>query len=261
MTNSVNYVIIVSDETITVETKLSERIGTAMTEAKKRSVTKILREIKLFGTLSDTELCCLAERSELKKYASGEYIDRPIPCLPVIISGQAAVLGKNSEKNSVILRLLKSGSVFGVSGLFSDEEERISLIRAEKATEALLIPQSVISELIHKNGDFAEAYIRLLGAKIRYLGSKVEAFTAGSAEAKLAKHLVTLISAEDRSEGEQEITLECSLSRLADMLNIGRASLYRAIDSLTEKGFITHSDRRITVKDLDSLEKWAKAVK
>lgn len=238
---------------------------TAMTEAKKRSVTKILREIKLFGMLSETELCGLAERSELKKYGSGEYIERSAPCLPVIISGQAAVYGKGSgdsaEKNGVILRLLKSGSVFGVSGLFSDEEERISLIRAEKTTEALLIPQSVISELIHKNGDFAEGYIRLLGAKIRYLGSKVEAFTAGSAEAKLAKHLVTLISAEDRGEGEQEITLECSLSRLADMLNIGRASLYRAIDSLTEKGFITHSDRRVTVKDGDALEKWAKTVK
>ena len=236
-----------------------------MTETKKQSVQKILREIKLFGALSDAELSDLAERSEMKKYRSGEYIERNEPCLPVIISGQAAVYGKGSgesaEKNSVILRLLKSGSVFGVSGLFSDEEERISLIRAEKATEALLIPQNVISELIHKNGDFAEGYIRLLGAKIRYLGSKVEAFTAGSAEAKLAKHLVTLISAEDRYDGEQEIMLECSLSRLADMLNIGRASLYRAIDSLTERGYIIHTDRHVTVRDVESLEKWAKTVK
>ena len=47
---------------------------TAMTEAKKRSVTKILREIKLFGMLSETELCGLAESSELKTYGSGEYI-------------------------------------------------------------------------------------------------------------------------------------------------------------------------------------------
>ena len=228
-----------------------------MTELKKQTVLKVLRTVRLFEALTDRELVELTESSALKKYSAGDVIDRPTPCLPVIISGCAAVLGRNSEKNSVVLRLLKSGSVFGVSGLFSDDGEGISIIRAEKPTEALLIPQSVISSLIHKNGDFAEGYIRLLGTKIRYLGSRIEAFTAGSAEAKLAKHLLTLTCAEDRMEGEQEIVLECSLSRLADMLNIGRASLYRAIDALTEKGFIEHSDRHITVKDVEALEKWA----
>ena len=225
-----------------------------MKNTSKQNILETLRRIKLFEALTDEELTALTDRSEAHSYSAGEYIDRPAPCLPVIISGCAAVLGRNSEKNSVVLRLLKSGSVFGVSGLFNDEAESISVIRAEKPTEALLIPQAVISELIHKNGDFAEGYIRLLGSKIRYLGSKIEAFTAGSAETRLAKHLLTLVSPEDR--GEQEITLECSLSRLADMLNIGRASLYRAIDSLTEKGFITHTDRRITLKNTEAIEKW-----
>jgi len=226
-----------------------------------QNVINTLRSVKLFAALTDAEITALYERSELKSYGSGEYIECRVPCLPVIISGCAAVLGRNTEKNSVVLRLLKGGSVFGVSGLFSDEGGSISVIRAEKVTEALLIPQAVISELIHKNGDFAEGYIRLLGSKIRYLGSKIEAFTAGSAEARLAKHLLTLVCAEDRAEAEREIVLECSLSRLADMLNIGRASLYRAIDALTEKGFITHTDRRITVKDREALEKWANNLK
>lgn len=232
-----------------------------MTEAMIKKSVSVLRGVRLFESLTDGELAELANRSELHSYNVGEHVDLSRPSLPVIISGCAAVLGRNAERNSVVLRQLKAGSVFGVSALFSDDGESISTIRAEKPTEALLIPQSAVSELIHKNGDFAESYIRLLGAKIRYLGSRIDAFTAGSAEARLAKHLLTLVCAEDRSEGEQEITLECTLSRLADMLNIGRASLYRAIDSLTEKGFITHTDRRITVKDGDALEKWAKTAK
>ena len=232
-----------------------------MTEIKDQNVLTVLRSVKLFEALTEKELIELCSQSQLRSYSAGEYIERVSPCLPVIISGHAAVLGRNSEKNSVVLRQLKSGSVFGVSGLFSDEGESISLIRAEKPTEALLIPQSAVSDLIHKNGDFAESYIRLLGAKIRYLGSRIDAFTAGSAEARLAKHLLTLVCAEDRSEGEREIVLECSLSRLADMLNIGRASLYRAIDALTEKGFITHTDRRITVRNRDALSEWARSAK
>ena len=232
-----------------------------MSKTGNKSVIDVLRNVKLFASLCDKELAELTERSELRSYDAGEYVVLSCPCLPVIISGCAAVLGKNNEKNSVVLRLLKQGSVFGVSGLFSDGGESISVIRAEKSAEALLIPQAVISELIHKNGDFAEGYIRLLGAKIRYLGTRIEAFTAGSAEARLAKHLLTLVCAEDRAPGERELVLECSLSRLADMLNIGRASLYRAISALEERGLITHTDRHITVKDSDLLEKWAKTVK
>ena len=236
-----------------------------MTEIKDQNVLTVLRSVKLFEALTEKELIELCSQSQLRSYSAGEYIERTSPCLPVIISGCAAVLGRNSEKNSVVLRLLKSGSVFGVSGLFSDDNESISVIRAEKPTEALLIPQQVISELIRKNGDFAEGYIRLLGAKIRYLSSRIEAFTAGSAESRLAKHLLSLICTEDNlenvSKGEQEVILECSLSRLADMLNIGRASLYRAIDSLTEKGFISHSDRHVTVKNVIALENWLKTAK
>ena len=34
-----------------------------------------------------------------------------------------------------------------------------------------------------------------------------------------------------------------------------------AIDALTEKGFITHTDRRITVKNRDALSEWARSAK
>ena len=234
---------------------------TTMKETKKKEIITLLGELQLFSMLSETELAETVENSQFKKYKIGETIASDSPCLPVIISGKAVVLGKSPEKSGVVLRVLKPGSVFGVSGLFCEGEEKISTVQAEKETEALLIPQTVIRDLIHKNGDFAEGYIRLLGAKIRYLGTRIEAFTAGSAEAKLAKHLLTLVSAEDRGEGEREITLEYSLSRLADMLSIGRASLYRAIAALEEKGFITHTDRHVTVKDGEALEQWARNAK
>ena len=232
-----------------------------MKDTKKKEITTLLSGLPLFSTLSDTELAETVENSQFKKYKIGERIETDLPSLPVILSGKAAVLGKSPEKSGVVLRILKPGSIFGVSGLFCEVEERISTVQAEKETEALLIPQTAIRDLIHKNGDFAEGYIRLLGAKIRYLGTRIEAFTAGSAEAKLAKHLLTLESIEDRVAGEREIKLECSLSRLADMLSIGRASLYRAIAALEEKGFITHTERTITVKDGEALEQWARNAK
>ena len=94
-----------------------------MTETKKQDILKTLRSVKLFGTLTEADLTDLAERSELRGYSAGEYIDRPLPCLPVIISGQAAVLGKNSEKNSVVLRQLKSQGLFYSINSWTDVEQ------------------------------------------------------------------------------------------------------------------------------------------
>jgi len=226
-----------------------------MRRNKRQEIAERLCGTSVFGMLSAGEISEIIDASEFRSYRSGETIGDGSACLPVIISGKAAVLGNEPQKSGVVIRLLSAGSVFGVSHLFSERGGEISTVRAEGEAEALLIPQSVISELIHKNGDFAEGYIRLLVGKIRFLGSRIAAFTAGSAEARLIRHLLSLRSDEDVGESERGITLECSLSRLADMLNIGRASLYRAINSLEEKGIISHTDRHITVLDGDALKK------
>ena len=227
-----------------------------MDEKKRSEIVSVLSSIPLFASLGDEALYGVVDGSDYSVYSHGELIQGNGPCLPVIISGGAAVLGRNTERNGVILRTLKAGSVFGVSFLFNDDAEAISSVRAERETEALLIPQSVISRLIHTNGDFAEQYIRLLGAKIRFLGSKIEAFTAGTAEQRLARHLVALECEGDDMDGKTCITLESSVSRLADMLNIGRASLYRALKALEDKGFISQSERHITITDKAALHLW-----
>ena len=233
-----------------------ERRDSWMNEKKRAEITAVLSGIPLFAALSDDALYGVVDGSEYSVYSHGELIGGRGPCLPVIISGSAAVLGKNPERNGVVLRMLKAGSVFGVSFLFNEDESAISIVRAESETEALLIPQSVISGLIHRDGDFAERYIRLLGVKIRFLGSKIEAFTSGSAEERLARHLIALACEGDDTDGETCITLESSVSRLADMLNIGRASLYRALKALEEKGFIRQNERHITITDRAALRAW-----
>ncbi|MBR2460236.1 MAG: Crp/Fnr family transcriptional regulator [Clostridia bacterium] len=229
-----------------------------MTDEKKLAkIADIMNDIPLFRAIDRRSLFQLIQSSDYRVYLPGELIEGDTPCLPVILSGKAAAYGKSPDRSGVMLRLLGAGSVFGVSYLFNDGDgTAISTVRAESETEALLIPQNAISELIHRDGDFAERYIRLLGGKIRFLGGRIEAFTAGSAELKLAWYLINLDGGAEDCDGGAEILLESSISRLADMLSIGRASLYRALGSLEQKGFITHSERHITIKDRAALRHW-----
>ena len=102
--------------------------------------------------------------------------------------------------------------------------------------------------LVSSNQAFAESYIRLLTSKIQFLNNRVKAYTSGSAEARLAFHLLSL---DESKSGRVEVGV--SKTDLADMLDIGRASLYRALDTLTEKGIIKYCKSEIIILDFDAL--------
>ena len=82
-------------------------------------------------------------------------------------------------------------------------------------------------------------YIEFLSDRIRFLNKKIRFFTSGSAERRLALYL--------DSFNEEKIELEAGMSAIADMLDIGRASLYRAFDKLTEDGFILRDKDTVTL--------------
>jgi DNA-binding IclR family transcriptional regulator len=81
-----------------------------------------------------------------------------------------------------------------------------------------------------------------------YLNKKITVFTAGSAERKLACFMLDHISG-------NTFTPPTSMKRLSDMLGIGRASLYRAIDSLTECGAITEKTKDGMTVNIEKLKK------
>ena len=68
-----------------------------------------------------------------------------------------------------------------------------------------------------------------------------------SAERRLALWLI--------SEESNTVTLPASLSAFSDMLDIGRASLYRALDKLEGEGLIRREGRKITVISQDEILK------
>ena len=65
------------------------------------------------------------------------------------------------------------------------------------------------------------------------MNRKITAFTAGSAKERLILYLLHLPLG---SDGSWE--LDVSYGALSEQLGVGRASLYRAMDSLCEAGYI-----------------------
>lgn len=173
--------------------------------------------------------------------------EAPIIGIAVIADGTAGVFSDSSD-DGILLRTLGKGQLFGAASLYTENNRYETVIRALSETRVLLIPEKTVKRLISSNSLLSENYIRFLSARICFLNQKISAFTAGSAEAKLAVYLSEL----PRDE-TGVISLAGSYSALADSLGMGRASLYRALDKLENNGTLRRDGKRLVILDETAL--------
>lgn len=206
-----------------------------------------LTENKLFASADQGRLRELLESKGYaeKEYSYGETVySNGERKLGMIIKGSAKVYSPDGEK-SVLLRTLNTGDVFGIATLFGNKTEKISRICAGRACTALLIDAETVAELLETDKSFMMAYIGFLSDRVRFLNKKIMYYTCGSAERRLAVYLL--------SSGKESVTPVIPMNALAELLDIGRASLYRSVESLTDTGFVVREGETFIIKDRKSL--------
>ena len=100
--------------------------------------------------------------------------------------------------------------------------------------------------LLENDTKLLNSYLEFMSDKIVYLNKKICSLTAGSTSKKLASFLLD-------NQCNNAYTLTASISTLADMLNVGRASLYRAMDVLIDNGLIQRNGKTILLLDKNAL--------
>lgn len=162
----------------------------------------------------------------------------------VILKGSLTVF--SAEENGTPLNHLGEGNLFGVSVLFGNCGAE-TFIRAKTKAEVLFIDEEK-TEPLWEDKIIRKNLISFLTDRICFLNRKIRSFTAGSAEGKLA-----LYFAQNASE-KGILTVNTSLSQLAKDLNLGRASLYRAIEKMETEGIITRDKKTIQITEPGALE-------
>ena len=178
----------------------------------------------------------------VRTFAVGEVIRSPeetAKIAGILLSGKASVTTRDPAR-SVLLRYLGAGDPFGIANLFCGEPF-VSLIRAVSPCVCFFMTEDAVRTLLDESPAFRETYIGFLGGRIRFLNRKIGYLTAGSAERRLALYLSSL--------GGGEIRLPLSICALSELLDMGRASLYRALDRLEADGYIVRQGRSIKIAD------------
>ena len=163
----------------------------------------------------------------------------------IFLSGEAVATTCDDSKNT-LLRFFESGDFFGIANLFTNEDY-VSSIRAKKKCCVFFFTEKAIRELLETDTTFLYNYLEFLSGRICYLNRKIRYLTAGSAERRLALYL--------SSFNQDTIELDASLSSLSELLDIGRASLYRAFDTLIADGYIEKNGRSIRLLAPDAMSR------
>ena len=208
-------------------------------------IKKTMNRCKLFAGIDLDEVEALLDRIELGRFAKGQVIYSPqnyLHSLGILVRGKA----KAEKGKGVLLNEFQEGDCFGVCALFSDKKEYAATITAKTDCEVWFISAEQMQELLLTCPQLALNYIKFLSDRIRFLNLRIDSFTASRAEEALLCYL------RQRPDGRSE---DVPMSKIAEGLNIGRTSLYRAVEHLESCGMIRKQGRVIELAYTNHFER------
>lgn len=156
--------------------------------------------------------------------------------LGILLQGRVLV-----TKGELVVSELAEGDLFGAAALFNEEEDYVSTLTARSKCRILFFSQDAVQTLIDREARIQRSYIRYLSGRIRFLSGKIDALIQGSSEKKLSDYLLR------QMDGDGNVAPACSMTELAMRLNMGRASLYRELQKLEDRGILSRDGKTIVI--------------
>ncbi len=196
----------------------------------------------LFRRVEPTLREAVVAGAELMSVVRGETVydrRRFRRCLGILLEGELQV-----RKEGLLVSSLKAGDVFGAAALFNQEEGYPTTLIALTDCRLLLIRQESVRQLIAASAPFAEDYVAYLSGRIRFLSARLDTLAADRGEGKLARYLLA-------ADGGEGVTL--SATQLCQRIGVGRATLYRAFETLEGDGAIVREGKTIRITNREKL--------
>jgi len=201
-----------------------------------KDLVGIFSKSPVFSGLSEEAILTLTSSyGKVRSLKKGEELTDYSKMLGLVLSGSLQVV----NFSGTLLNRLLPGSLFGVSTVFTEFTSHVTDIFAETKSEIYLLTEDELAQLFQKEPLIFRSYVAFLTDRIRFLNQKIDLFSAGSAEQKLMTYIKHNLQVD--SEGQQFLQIG-SMSQLASILGMGRASLYRAVDTLKAEGIISKAE-------------------
>lgn len=217
--------------------------------AMKKTDWQTIQKTPLFQAIEEDTLRTLlsGEGVSTATIRKGDVIYDPVHfqrSLAVILKGEARVSKDGGDGHRVTMSTLRQGAIFGMAALFYEGDVFLTEIRAEKNCTILFLSKKWLIDAFRREPTLANNYITLLSERIHFLNQRIADFTGASAAEKLRSFL---LSHAERFGDCYQMILPYSMTELAKVINVGRASLYRAFQQLEEENVIKRDGKTVTL--------------
>lgn len=194
------------------------------------NIVEQLEKIKLFQGLKRSNIIELLDKTDytLATYAENRIIQGRVRGLSILLTGYVDIKKNLLNGNLLLLRRVESPDIFGISSIFSENTKSENIIVTQTECSIMYLSENDIMNLFENSKDVLRNYLILIASKVDYLNKKIDILTDSNTSTKLLHYLLSLQNT--RINGY--VMLYITKKDLADLLHMGRTSLYRAFNKL-----------------------------
>jgi CRP/FNR family transcriptional regulator len=209
----------------------------------------LLRNMRLFSSLTDAELSEVVKRTAIKKYKRNSVILHEVDTnefMYMVLSGKVKVTRSTEEGKETILALHGAGEFFGEVTLIDGKTTRATVSAMEDSL-IVLISREDFNSLLTKHENFLNELLLIFCSRLRDSWSRIEMLNLNNAAQRI-KMLLLMLSEESGTKTPEGVTLDMRLTHqnIADMTGLTRETVSRILEKWArEKAIDIGENRRI----------------
>ncbi len=219
-----------------------------------------LSRIPLFSELTTDELLLLARITHEKRYKKDTPIffkDEVGESIFIIKSGQVKVMVESEDGREVILSFLEPSEWFGEMSIL-DGEVRSATVITTKDSDLLMINRNDFLDELRRHPEIAIKLLKVLSRRLRVADSQIESLAFLDVSGRVAKALLEIAENSGKVTAKGTvIDLEQAKYLIADRVASSRETIYRVLNKLKKRGYISVNKRVVTMLDMNKLKEIA----
>ena len=221
---------------------------------------EFLAKVPIFENLTPEQLGPLGAKMRPRKFQRGEVVfhqDDPGDRMHILVQGRVRISLNSEDGREKDVAVLQPGECFGEMALL-DGSNRSAKATAVEEIETLVLMREDFLDFIGEYPEVAAHTTAVLTNRLRNANQMVGDLAFLDVPTRVAKQLIEL--AEKQLEGTApngEIEISIGQDELARLVGSSRETVSRALTSYRRMGLVKTSHRRISITDLDGLQRMA----
>ena len=197
-----------------------------------------------------------------RTFKKGEYIYMPqehADKIYFINEGQVKVGTYGDSGKEITKAILSKGEVFGELAILGGDKRRDFAIALEP-TDTCIITKDEMNMLIRERSDLLLYFMNIMGSRKLDMERRLESLVFKDSRTRIVEFLKDLASQKGQRVGYETVVRRfMTHQEIANLTATSRQTVTTVLNDLRTKNILTFNRRRLLVRDMDLLEKEARA--